>query len=400
MRFCIPCALLLFLTNLGWAQTDGYRFFQKGNTYFSINQQIDWGFFNQKFDGEDGGNLNQFNSNLNWNRALTDNVGVGATDEAQRSVSKNDDFDFKNVITSYEFGVGGAYAFDLGGRQLIADGKVGFGRVKSVTENGTAEIEDKDDLFSIRGRVGMPLQLYDSELHLVPYVGYEFDKRSADETDFKDNVAVFGLDLYSSIPCNGWWFNEGYEPNKQFRYTSGTQMWGNGTWLKGQFGTETVDTGGFGEFKTNVAGVALGTNYSYYIQERLALGVRAGFDWSRTSPKDFDGKTTFTAISVAPLVRWHPFGSESGADYYLEGSAGFLTSKGTVDPGSGSSSESKLNGFTAQAGVGKFIYLNEVLSVNSFVGYSCQSTKDPDDTDDRKLVTEGVQFRFGLNYSF
>jgi hypothetical protein len=281
---------------------------------------------------------------------------------------------------------------------LVADAGVAFGQVKDVSENGSSEFEIKDDLFAIRGKVGMPVQLYDSELHLFPFVGYEYNKTSGEEDDFNENKAVFGLDLYSSVPCNGWWFNQGYEPNKQFRYTSGTQMWGNGTWLSGYFGTESVESSGF-DFDTNVAGVDLGVNYSYYIQERLAVGVRASLGWDRSSPKDSDTKSSFTDLSLAPLVRWHPLDSESGADYYVEGSGGFVTSKSTFDSGS-SSSDNKLNGFAASIGVGKFMYLNEFLSLNPMVSYNLLSTKDPDSSDDLKLETKGLQVSVGLNYSF
>ena len=345
------------------------------------------------------GDFNQFNSNLNWNRALTDNVAVGATDQAQRSVFKNDDADFRGVNTSFQFAAGGAYAFDVGNRQLIADAKFGFGRVKDVSESGTSEVENTEDIFGIRGKVGMPFRLYDSELHIVPFVGIEYDKISGDGSDLTTTQGVLGLDLYSSVPCNGWWFNEGFEPNKQFRYTQGTQMWANGTWLRINFGTENLEFNPSGEFENNILGANIGANYSYYIQERLALGVRANLGWNRSSPKDSDLKTTFTDLSITPLVRWHPFADESGADYYLEGSGGILTSKSTVDSGSGSS-DNKINGFTANVGIGKFVYLNEFLSLNPFVSYNYISTKDPDSTEEFKLETKGFRASIGVNYSF
>ncbi len=396
---CLWAVLSLAVLHLAQAQlvtADPNRpFFQKGNTYFSLNQDFTYNAFNLKFDGEDILDEFSLRSRLQWNRAVTDKVGVGARDRADQNILK-DDNDGRFLGREWTFSVGGDYVFDLGGdKQLITGFQVGYGQINNKSEFNGNENESKDDLIIAGVNVAYPIQLYQSDLFIVPKAGYRFRNQSGDNQDIDTHSFFAGFDLYSSIPCQGWWYNEGVNMKEEYRYTPGTQMWGSGTKLRYKRSNITSDfvSGGQGEETENR--FLVGVDYSYYVAKNFSLGGRASFNTTTTSDDNSDFKTTSTNFEVVPRLRWH-FAKGWWNDVYLEGAGGFSSSK--VD--NNGSSENKVNTVIAEGGLGKFWPLTPNLFLNSTVRYAYNKSEDPDDSDEQELERTGLQVSLRLNYSF
>lgn len=334
---------------------------------------------------------------MNWNRVVSDKFAVGAGFRLDRDVFK-DPNDFRQLNSQVRVTANAAYAFQLSEWQLIAGAQLGFGQRKNESESGGSTNESKDDLFSARFRLSSPIQLYQSDLFLVPNAGYRYSTKSGENQDINTGTIFFGLDMNVSIPCDSWWYDEDVDLDRDNRYTPGTQMWSSGTKLRVNLGDVTNKFSGGGQSDENRNRVTGRVNYFYYPLDDFAIGAKAGFNSDTRSQKDSDFKVTNTSLSFMPMLRWHPLKTGCWNDVYVEGGGGFISSKNTTK--GGSSSESKQNTVAADGGIGTFIGLAQDFYLNPSVRYVWTSTKDPDDSDDLKLEETGVQVEVQLTYSF
>ena len=400
VRVSVCCLLMSFLITELHAQvvvTGGRRFLQKGVTYFNLDQDLSYSVTNFKVDGEDIFDQHSLNSRLEWNRGFSDNLSVGATDRAQNDVFKDEDGD-RAVNREWTFSAGGAYAFNLGGnKQLIAGLQVGYGQIKNIFESTGNEFESKDDLLQGRVKLAYPVQLYRSDLFFVPNASFGIRDQSGDNQDIDTRTIALGLNLYTSIPCSSWWYNEGVDLQEEFRYTSGTQMWGNGTKLRFKSSDITNNFGTGGEGNEDRNRFIAHFDYSYYVTDNFAIGGQGGFTSDTRKDEDSDFKLTTTEFEIIPRLRWHFANGDFWQDVYLEGAGGFRSSK--IDD-NGSNDENKVNTVIAEGAVGKFWPLTRNLFLNSSVRYEFNQSKDPDDDDDTELDQTGWKAEIGLSYSF
>ncbi len=397
---CFYAVLSLAVLHTAYAQitADPNRpFFQKGNTYFSLNQEFTYNVFNFKFDGEDVFDEYGLRSRLQWNRAMSDNIGVGARDRADQNIFK-DDADSRNLNREWTFSVGGDYAIDLGGdKQLITGFQIGYGQINNKFEFSGNESESKDDLVVAGVNVAYPVQLYQSDLFVVPKIGSRYRSQSGDNQDINTLSFFAGLDLYSSIPCQGWWYNEGVNMKEEYRYTPGTQMWGSGTKLRFKRSDITSDFVSGGESEETQNRFLGAVDYSYYFAKNFAVGGRAKFSTSTISDDNSDFERTFTEWELVPRLRWHFVQEHWWNDVYLEAAGGIHRSK--IDD-NGSNDENKVNTVIAEGGIGKFWALTPNLLLNSRVQYIYNKSEDPDAIEEPEEESTGWQVSVTLNYSF
>jgi outer membrane protein len=135
----------------------------------------------------------------------------------------------------------------------------------------------------------------------------------------------------------------------------------------------------------------LNPNFGYFIIDNLAVGAELGVMLNSYKPENTDGKSTETALTFGPFVRYY-----FPVKIFLQGSAGIGTSK-TKDDYNGDVDEDKFSIFGSSLGAGYAIMLNDNVALEPMVGYESIAYKNKTSGEPAyKNVNSGLFLRLGF----